>query len=201
MRFVVLAFPHDTAVQISCLHTQKVSVIGHGYIITFLYSNPIIASSQCIKVKSPCFYDMGVGRHTSLRCGAYWRKDLRSGAQHAAVFENMIIKMMSPTQPNCLQVTAAITAQANFTKPLCPKALISRVRGVPLKNLGCLVCASSAALKLNNNQKALREHTPPPRLYNYFNCRFQQSITENVIYADLHQNTHSVIQLCVRCKP
>lgn len=29
--------------------------------------------------------------------------------------ENMIIKMMSPTQPNCLQVTAAITAQENFT--------------------------------------------------------------------------------------
>lgn len=71
-------------------------------------------------------------------------------------FENMIIKMMSPTQANCLQVTAAITAQANFTKPLHSEALISRAKGVPLKHLGCFVCASSEALKLDDNWKALR---------------------------------------------
>lgn len=79
---------------------------------------------------------MRVGRCISLRHGAYWQKDLGSGTQHVAVFENMIIKMMSPTRPNRLEVTVAITAQANFTKPLLSNILISKMRWVPFKTPG-----------------------------------------------------------------
>lgn len=55
-------------------------------------------------------------------------------------FENMAIKIMSPTQTNCLQVTAAISTPANSAEPLCYKAMINNTSGVPLKTswMSCL---------------------------------------------------------------
>lgn len=61
---------------------------------------------------------------------------------------------MSPTLANCLQVTVAITALVNCTKPLHYKPLKSRVSIVPLKQTWAVLFV---ALKLNNNYK--RAHT------------------------------------------
>lgn len=71
---------------------------------------------------------------------------------------------------DCLQVTAATTAQANLAKSLFLFRSLDRQserrafkKKKQQKPSSCLYYASSAALKLNNTYRALGERAAPPR--------------------------------------